>query len=70
MVGCTFAIRMLMGYPSGPATANATRRCRILASRKRPHLYVRAVGALSCEAVCGATGERVLATPVSRRPLE
>ena len=33
-------------------------------------MYVRAAGALSCEAVCGATGERVLATPVSRRLLE
>ena len=30
-------------------------------------MYVRAAGALSCEAVCGATGERVLATPVYRR---
>ena len=40
------------------------------ACRTRPHMYVRAAGALSCEAVCGATGERVLATPVSRRPLE
>jgi hypothetical protein len=35
-----------------------------------PHAYVRAAGALSCEAVCGASGECVLATPVSRRPLE
>ena len=33
-------------------------------------MYVRAAGALSCEAVCGDPGERVLATPVSRRPLE
>ena len=40
------------------------------ACRTRPRMYVRAAGALSCEAVCGATGERVLATPVSRRPLE
>jgi hypothetical protein len=40
------------------------------ACRTRPHMHVRAAGALSREAVCGATGERVLATPVSRRPLE
>ena len=39
-------------------------------AKTRPHMHVRAAGALSCEAVCGATGERVLATPVSRRPLE
>ena len=37
------------------------------ACRTRPNMYVLAAGALSCEAVCGATGERVLATPVSRR---
>jgi hypothetical protein len=37
------------------------------ACRTRPHMHVRAAGALSCEAVCGATGERVLAMPVSRR---
>ena len=40
------------------------------ACRSRPHMYVRAAGALSCEAVCGATGERVLVTPVYRRLLE
>jgi hypothetical protein len=39
-------------------------------AKTRPRMHVRAAGALSCEAVCGATGERVLATPVSRRPLE
>jgi hypothetical protein len=49
------------GIPETPRMPNAA-----------PNMYVRAAGALSCEAVavCGATGERVLATPVSRRPLE
>ena len=54
----------------GPLTSHQTTLVATMVHALYTQIQSRAAGALSCDAVCGATGERVLATPVSRRPLE
>ncbi len=54
----------------GPLTSHQTTLVATMVHALYTQFQSRAAGALSCDAVCGATGERVLATPVSRRPLE